>query len=45
LNLPLDQSNEVCAAALNQAMEDLIARRPNMYLWSYARYKQPRKDD
>ena len=45
LDLPLDQANEVCAAALNQAMEVLIARRPNMYLWSYARYKQPRKED
>jgi len=45
LNLPLDQSNEACATALNQAMEALIKRRPNMYLWSYARYKQPRKDD
>lgn len=45
LELPLDQSNELCAAALNRAMEDLIARRPTMYLWSYARYKQPRKED
>ena len=44
LDLPLDQSNEACATALNRAMEGLIARRPGMYLWSYARYKQPRKE-
>lgn len=44
LDLPLDQSDEVAATALNAAMERLILKRPRMYLWSYARYKQPRKE-
>jgi len=29
---------------INQAMERLIAQCPQQYLWSYARYKQPRQD-
>lgn len=41
LQLPLDRTAEETATALNQAMERLILRRPGMYLWSYARYKQP----
>jgi KDO2-lipid IV(A) lauroyltransferase len=44
LHLPLDQGDAVAAAALNAAMEDLIRQRPGMYLWSYARYKQPRPE-
>lgn len=44
LHLPLDQGDTVAAAALNAAMEDLIHQRPGMYLWSYARYKQPRPE-
>jgi len=44
LDLPLDQSDEMAAAAMNAAMERLILKRPHMYLWSYARYKLPRKD-
>ena len=44
LHLPLDQGDTVAAAALNAAMEDLIRQRPGMYLWSYARYKQPRPE-
>ncbi len=44
LHLPLDQGDTVAAAALNAAMEDLIRQRPGMYLWSYARYKQPRSE-
>lgn len=44
LELPLDRSDEIAAAALNSAMERLILKRPSMYLWSYARYKQPRKE-
>ena len=44
LDLPLNESDEVAAAALNEAMERLILKRPRMYLWSYARYKQPRKE-
>lgn len=42
LHVLLDQGDAVAAAALNAAMEDLIRQRPGMYLWSYARYKQPR---
>ncbi|MFY8084877.1 MAG: lysophospholipid acyltransferase family protein [Rubrivivax sp.] len=30
------------ATAINQAMEELILRRPSQYLWGYHRYKQPR---
>ena len=44
LLLPLEQPHEVAAAALNQAMEALIRRRPDLYLWSYARYKAPRRE-
>jgi KDO2-lipid IV(A) lauroyltransferase len=44
LALPLDEPHEVAAAALNAAMEQLIRKRPNMYLWGYARYKEPRED-
>lgn len=29
------------AATVNQAMEMLVRRRPDQYLWGYARYKQP----
>ncbi|MFZ4286894.1 lysophospholipid acyltransferase family protein [Variovorax sp. HJSM1_2] len=42
LELPLDQGDEVAAAAMNAAMERLILKRAGMYLWSYARYKKPR---
>jgi KDO2-lipid IV(A) lauroyltransferase len=42
LAIPLDQGDEVAAAALNAALEQVILRRPGMYLWSYNRYKQPR---
>ena len=44
LQIPLDQGDTVAATALNAAMEDLIRQRPAMYLWSYARYKQPRPE-
>jgi len=44
LQIPLDQGDAVAATAGNAAMETLIRQRPGMYLWSYARYKQPRKD-
>jgi Kdo2-lipid IVA lauroyltransferase/acyltransferase len=32
------------ALQINQAMEMLIAQCPQQYLWSYARYKQPRQE-
>lgn len=44
LDVPLDGTDEVAAAAMNAQMERLILRRPDLYLWGYARYKQPRKD-
>jgi KDO2-lipid IV(A) lauroyltransferase len=37
---PFDQ-----AAAINRAMEQLIARCPAQYFWSYNRYKQPQGVD
>jgi len=33
---------EPAAAAVNAAMESMIRRAPNQYLWGYHRYKQPR---
>lgn len=44
LSLPLDEGDEAAATALNAAMEELIRQQPAMYLWSYARYKQPRSE-
>ncbi|MDD5333668.1 MAG: lysophospholipid acyltransferase family protein [Rhodoferax sp.] len=32
------------AGVINQAMEDLVRRCPQQYLWGYARYKQPRQE-
>jgi KDO2-lipid IV(A) lauroyltransferase len=45
--LPADAADEqalqlACATVVNQAMERLIAERPEQYLWGYHRYKQPR---
>jgi len=39
---PLPQNTEAQAALINTAMEDLIRRFPQQYLWSYNRYKTPR---
>jgi KDO2-lipid IV(A) lauroyltransferase len=33
-----------CATVVNQAMERLIAERPEQYLWGYHRYKTPRQE-
>ena len=44
LEVPLDATNEEAAAAMNTCMEQLILRRPDLYLWGYARYKQPRQE-
>lgn len=38
--LPADVT--AAAAAVNQAMQDLILQCPGQYLWGYARYKNPR---
>ncbi len=35
----------VCAAAINRAMETLVRRFPEQYLWGYNRYKTPRRLD
>ncbi len=37
----LDGTPERQAAVINRAMEQLIARRPEQYFWSYNRYKTP----
>ena len=37
----LDGDTAAQAAAINRAMEKLIARSPAQYFWSYNRYKQP----
>lgn len=39
---PLPESPEAQAALFNAAMETLIRRFPQQYLWSYNRYKTPR---
>lgn len=38
---PLADTPEALALSINQAMETLIRRFPEQYLWSYNRYKQP----
>lgn len=44
--LPADATAQAeSAAAVNRAMERLILRRPEQYLWGYHRYKQPRVID
>jgi KDO2-lipid IV(A) lauroyltransferase len=41
--LPDTPDDVAACTALNQAMEGLIRQCPSQYLWSYARYKQPRE--
>lgn len=38
---PLPETPETLAIQINEAMEVLIRRFPEQYLWSYNRYKQP----
>ena len=38
---PLERDPQALAAAINRAMETLIRRFPQQYLWSYNRYKIP----
>ncbi len=38
---PLPAEPQALAAAINSAMETLIRRFPDQYLWSYNRYKSP----
>ena len=40
--LPADAT--LAAGVINRAMEGLIRRCPQQYLWGYARYKNPRED-
>jgi Kdo2-lipid IVA lauroyltransferase/acyltransferase len=42
--LNADDEPEVCAAAINRAMQGLILQCPQQYLWGYNRYKTPRTD-
>lgn len=39
---PLPREPQALAAAINSAMETLIRRFPEQYLWSYNRYKVPK---
>ncbi|MFA5520519.1 MAG: lysophospholipid acyltransferase family protein [Castellaniella sp.] len=41
LEEPLPTEVPELVAAINQAMETLIRRLPEQYLWSYSRYKRP----
>jgi Kdo2-lipid IVA lauroyltransferase/acyltransferase len=36
---------ELAMAQINQAMAQLIRECPRQYLWGYARYKHPRRED
>ena len=41
---PLSADSAQAATVINAAMEGLIRRCPQQYLWGYARYKQPRQE-
>ena len=43
LQAPLSASLEEAVAQINVEMERLIRECPQQYLWSYARYKEPRE--
>ena len=45
LEKDLSSDLEAAVVQINQAMEKLILSCPQQYLWGYARYKQPRKED
>lgn len=42
LDAPLADDAVLAATQINRAMEELIRRCPQQYLWGYARYKRPR---
>ena len=44
LEEPLPADAALAASVINRAMEALICRCPQQYLWGYARYKKPRED-
>lgn len=41
LSEPLSETPDALASQINKAMETLIRRFPEQYLWSYNRYKRP----
>ena len=41
----LSDDKGIAATQINGAMEQLIQQQPGQYLWGYARYKQPRKEE
>ena len=43
LRTALDPDLTVATGQINAAMETLILRQPDQYLWGYARYKSPRE--
>lgn len=45
LNETLSDDKGIAATQINGAMEQLIQQQPGQYLWGYARYKQPRKEE
>ena len=40
----LSSDLDTAVVQINQAMEETIRQAPHQYLWGYARYKQPRKE-
>jgi KDO2-lipid IV(A) lauroyltransferase len=44
LQSPLASDLETAVAQINQGMEQLVRECPQQYLWSYNRYKQPRRE-
>lgn len=44
LTQPLAEQLDTAVAQINTAMEHLIRRCPQQYLWAYARYKAPRQE-
>ncbi|MGQ9685742.1 MAG: lysophospholipid acyltransferase family protein [Thiobacillaceae bacterium] len=38
---PIPEDDAIAARQLNQALEAMIRRRPEQYLWRYRRYKRP----
>jgi KDO2-lipid IV(A) lauroyltransferase len=43
--LPEGGGDEAAALVINRAMEAVIRRCPQQYLWGYHRYKQPRQPE
>jgi KDO2-lipid IV(A) lauroyltransferase len=41
----LSDDKVLAATQINEAMEQLIQQQPGQYLWGYARYKQPRREE